>query len=73
MTAPRNDEPDRSRPWYREPWPWVLIALPLSAVIASLVTLWIALSNPDHLAVDPEEYDRIINEMRLDAEDDDSG
>ncbi len=52
------------RPWYREPWPWVLIALPLLAVVAGFATLWLALSNPDYLVVDDEEYDRIKSELR---------
>lgn len=34
-------------PWYRQPWPLFVVALPLSAVIAGLITLWIALSHQD--------------------------
>lgn len=41
-------------PWYREPWPWVLIALPLSAVIAGIATLVIAIKNQDGLVA--EDY-----------------
>jgi len=41
-------------PWYREPWPWILIALPLSAVIAGFITLIIAIENPDGLVA--EDY-----------------
>jgi len=52
------------RPWYREPWPWVLIAIPLAAVIASAVTLWLALSRPDHIVVDDVEYERLRAELR---------
>jgi hypothetical protein len=40
------------RPWYREPWPWILIGLPFAAVVASLVTAWIAIVNDDPLVVD---------------------
>ena len=29
-------------PWYRQPWPWFLIALPATAVIASIATAIIA-------------------------------
>jgi hypothetical protein len=41
----------RSRPWYREPWPWFLISLPAAAVIAGLVTVWIAYRSADGLVV----------------------
>jgi hypothetical protein len=44
----------KSAPWYREPWPWVLIALPLSAVIAGIATLIIAIQHPDALVA--EDY-----------------
>ncbi|MCG2635213.1 MAG: FixH family protein [Gammaproteobacteria bacterium] len=39
-------------PWYRQFWPWFLIALPASAVVAGLVTLGIALQNPPDLVAD---------------------
>ncbi len=40
--------------WYREPWPWILIGLPASAVIAGIVTLVIAVKNEDGLVA--EDY-----------------
>lgn len=43
-------------PWYRQFWPWVLVLLPGSVVVASLVTAWIAFSAPDPVVRD--EYDR---------------
>ena len=42
----------KSKVWYREPWPWILIVLPLSAVIASLTTIWLAVKSDDGLVVD---------------------
>jgi hypothetical protein len=39
-------------PWYREPWPWLLMAGPALAVMASAVTLWLALKSDDGLVVD---------------------
>lgn len=39
-------------PWYRQPWPWFLMALPGIAVIAGAVTLWLAVSTSDGLVVD---------------------
>jgi hypothetical protein len=44
MTAPP--------PWYRQFWPWVLIGLPASAVVASLSTVYIAMQGEDSLVVD---------------------
>lgn len=41
----------QSKPWYREPWPWFLISLPATAVIAGLITVWIAVSSADGLVV----------------------
>ena len=29
-------------PWYREPWPWILMAGPAAVVIAGLFTAWLA-------------------------------
>lgn len=34
-------------PWYRQPWPVFVFALPLAAVIASFVTLGIAITHRD--------------------------
>ena len=39
-------------PWYRQFWPWFLILLPASVVVASLFTLYIANRGADDLVVD---------------------
>jgi hypothetical protein len=39
-------------PWYRQFWPWFLIALPATAVIAGIATLIIAMHEPDGLVED---------------------
>lgn len=39
------------KPWYREPWPWFLISLPATAVIAGIATVWIAATSADGLVV----------------------
>lgn len=41
-----------SRPWYRQFWPWFLISLPLSAVVAGTATIIIANVSFDGLVVD---------------------
>lgn len=43
-----------TRPWYREPWPWLLMAAPAAAVLAGAVTLWLALRSSDGLVA--EDY-----------------
>jgi uncharacterized protein len=40
------------RPWYREPWPWLLMAGPAAAVVAGAATLWIAVASADGLVAD---------------------
>ena len=44
------------RPWYREPGPWLLMAGPAVVVVASMVTLWLALRSSDGLVA--EDYYR---------------
>jgi hypothetical protein len=39
-------------PWYREPWPWLLMAGPLAVVVASLFTAWLAVVHEDGLVAD---------------------
>ena len=45
-----------NRPWYREPWPWILMAAPAAAVIAGIATIWIAAASSDGLVA--EDYYR---------------
>lgn len=40
------------RPWFREPWVWLIIALPASAVLGGIVTIWIAVATDDGLVQD---------------------
>ena len=42
----------QQRPWYREPYVWMLISLPTAAVIAGMVTLWLAIVSDDGLVAD---------------------
>lgn len=36
----------KTLPWYRQFWPWFLIALPTAVVVACLYTIWLALGSP---------------------------
>ncbi|GBL44722.1 putative analog of CcoH, COG3198 [Sulfuriferula multivorans] len=40
------------QPWYREPWPWLLMILPLTAVVAGFITAWYAVVSNDGLVAD---------------------
>jgi hypothetical protein len=37
------------KPWYRQFWPWFLISLPAAAVVASIVTINLAVESSDGL------------------------
>lgn len=60
----RNRISEPPRPWYREPWPWVAIAIPGAAVIGGLFTLYLAVSHPDPLVVDQDQYREIHSELQ---------
>lgn len=36
------------KPWYQEPWPWILMAGPFAAMIGCFVTIYFAYSNFIH-------------------------
>jgi uncharacterized protein len=39
-------------PWYRQPWPWLLMAGPAIVVVAGFVTLGLAIQSADGLVAD---------------------
>lgn len=40
------------QPWYKERWPWILMAGPGIVVVAGIVTLWLAVISNDGLVTD---------------------
>jgi len=64
--------PGPDTPWYRQFWPWFIIALPASVVVASFVTLWLAISNPDHLVIEDDEYQQLNSELKAQAPEEES-
>ncbi len=46
--SPRTPAP----PWYRQRWPWLLMAGPAIVVAASMVTLWLAATTDDAIVAD---------------------
>lgn len=43
-----------TKPWYREIWPWLLMAGPAIVIVAGLVTAWLAIKSSDGLVT--EDY-----------------
>lgn len=39
-------------PWYKEPWPWILMSGPAAVIVAGALTTWIAFSTSDGLVAD---------------------
>ena len=42
----------KAKPWYQQPWVWLLIALPATAVVGGMITLYVAVTTSDGLVVD---------------------
>jgi hypothetical protein len=40
------------QPWYREPWPWLLMAGPFIVILAGIYTTMLAISSSDGLVTD---------------------
>ena len=36
-----------TQPWYKEPWPWILMSGPAIVVVACVITIYLAFSNYD--------------------------
>jgi len=43
-----------ARPWYREPWPWILMSGPAAVLVAGAATMWLAYMSADGLVA--EDY-----------------
>jgi len=41
-----------NRPWYKERWPWFLMAGPGIVIVAGFITLWLAIVSNDGLVTD---------------------
>jgi len=55
-------------PWYRQFWPWFIIALPASAVVAGLFTLWLSMQTDDSLVIQSRDGINVVTERNLAAE-----
>ena len=55
-------------PWYRQFWPWFIMSLPATAVIAGLYTLWIAMQTTDSLVIQSDDGINVVTERNTAAE-----
>jgi hypothetical protein len=55
-------------PWYCQFWPWFIMALPASAVVAGLYTVWIAMQTTDSLVVRSDDGMNVVTERNTAAE-----
>jgi len=55
-------------PWYRQFWPWFLIALPGCAVVASITTVFVAFNKADSLVNDNYYRDGMAINLVLDQD-----
>src|SRR5690606_8128646 len=53
------------RPWYREPWPWILMAEPAAAVVAGAGTVGLAVASYDGLVVEDYYKEGLAVNQRL--------
>ncbi len=57
-----------TQPWYRQFWPWFIMALPAFAVVSGLYTVWLAMQTGDSLVIDSSDGVNVVTERNLAAE-----
>lgn len=55
-------------PWYRQFWPWFIIALPATAVVAGVYTLWLSMQTTDSMVVRSDVGMNVVAEQHRAAE-----
>ena len=56
---------DDNKPWYKETWPWILMAGPATVIVAGFVTLWLAIVSNDGLVADDYYKQGLAMNQRL--------
>lgn len=56
-----------TKPWYRQFWPWFIIAIPASSVVAGISTVWISMQTTDSLVVHAEDGVRSAADRQMAA------
>lgn len=66
MSRPQSESPEPSVPWWRVPMVWLVLGGPFVVVVASFVTLAIALTHPDQV-VDATQGSAVAEQPALQA------
>jgi hypothetical protein len=48
----RRNAIDQTEAWHRNPWVWLVIAIPALTVAGCMLTIYLAITNPDYLVRD---------------------
>jgi hypothetical protein len=48
----RHEAIDQPEAWHRNPWVWLVIAIPAMTVLGCMLTIYLAITNPDYLVRD---------------------
>ncbi len=43
---------EQAEPWHRNPWVWLVIAIPALTVAGCMLTIFLAVTHPDYLVRD---------------------
>jgi uncharacterized protein len=54
-----------TNPWYKEPWPWLLMAGPFIVIVACMNLLWTAIESSDGLVADDYYKQGLAMNQRL--------
>jgi hypothetical protein len=57
------------KPWYRQPWPWLLVLGPATVIVAGAFTMWLAFSGADGLVAEDYYKQGLAINRRLARED----
>lgn len=57
------------QPWYRNPWPWILMSGPAAVLVGGAITTWIAVASSDGLVAEDYYKQGLAINKRLERED----
>jgi len=65
MNPRASSSPGNAPPWYRERWPWLLMAGPFAVIVAALASAWLAVRSDDGLVAQDYYRQGLLINRRL--------